>query len=148
MKTISTLALAALAASLSLPAAAQFAKKDDAIDYRQSALSVMGTHFGRLGAMAKGDVAFDAKAAQENADIVVFMSKLPWAGFGPGTEGGKAKGEVWTENAKFKDLAGKMQAEAVKLAAAAKQGDVASLKAAFGATAGSCKTCHDRFRNR
>lgn len=148
MKTISTLALAALAASLSLPAAAQFAKKDDAIDYRQSALSVMGTHFGRLGAMAKGDVAFDAKAAQENADIVVFMSKLPWAGFGPGTEGGKAKGEVWTENAKFKDLAGKMQAEAVKLAAAAKQGDVASLKAAFGATAGSCKTCHDSFRNR
>jgi cytochrome c556 len=148
MKTISTLALAALAASLSLPAAAQFAKKDDAIDYRQSALSVMGTHFGRLGAMAKGDVAFDAKAAQENADIVVFMSKLPWAGFGPGTEGGKAKGEVWTENAKFKDLAGKMQAEAVKLAAAARQGDVASLKAAFGATAGSCKTCHDSFRNR
>lgn len=148
MKKISTLALAALAVSLSLPAAAQFAKKDDAIDYRQSALSVMGTHFGRLGAMAKGDVAFDAKAAQENADIVVFMSKRPWAGFGPGTEGGKAKGEVWTENAKFKDLAGKMQAEAVKLAAAARQGDVASLKAAFGATAGSCKTCHDSFRNR
>lgn len=148
MKTISTLAVAALTACLSLPAAAQFAKKDDAIDYRQSALSVMGTHFGRLGAMAKGDVPFDAKAAQENADIVVFMSKLPWAGFGQGTEGGKAKGEVWTENAKFKDLAGKMQAEAVKLAAAARQGDVASLKTAFGATAGSCKTCHDSFRNR
>ncbi|MEG1768390.1 MAG: cytochrome c [Comamonas sp.] len=146
MKAICILALAALTASL--PAAAQFAKKDDAIDYRQSALSVMATHFGRLGAMAKGDVPYDAKAAQENADIVVFMSRLPWAGFGPGTEGGKAKPNVWTENAKFKELAGKMEGEAVKLAAAAKQGDVASLKAAFGATAGSCKACHDSFRNR
>lgn len=146
MKAICILALAALTASL--PAAAQFAKKDDAIDYRQSALSVMATHFGRLGAMAKGDVPYDAKAAQENADIVVFMSRLPWAGFGPGTEGGKAKPNVWTENAKFKELASKMEGEAVKLAAAAKQGDVASLKAAFGATAGSCKACHDSFRNR
>jgi hypothetical protein len=27
---------------------------EDAIKYRQSALSVMGTHFGRLGAMANG----------------------------------------------------------------------------------------------
>lgn len=146
MKAICVLALAALTASL--PAAAQFAKKDDAIDYRQSALSVMATHFGRLGAMAKGDLPYDAKAAQENADIVVFMSRLPWAGFGPGTEGGKAKPNVWTENAKFKELAGKMEGEAVKLAAAAKQGDVASLKAAFGATAGSCKACHDSFRSR
>lgn len=148
MKTLSILALAALTASLSLPAAAQFAKKDDAIAYRQSALNVMGSHFGRLGAMVKGDLPFDAKAAQENADIVLFMSRLPWAGFGPDTEGGKAKPAVWSENAKFKEHAGKLEAEAVKLAAAAKQGDLASLKAAFGATAGSCKACHDSFRNR
>ncbi|MEG1454258.1 MAG: cytochrome c, partial [Comamonas sp.] len=26
--------------------------------------------------------------------------------------------------------------------------DLASLKAAFGATAGSCKACHDSFRSR
>ena len=82
MKVRSALALAAMGAVLSLPAAAQFAKPDDAVKYRQSALSVMGTHFGRLGAMANGKMPFDAKAAQESADIVVFMSKLPWAGFG------------------------------------------------------------------
>ncbi|MET1115308.1 MAG: cytochrome c [Comamonas sp.] len=148
MKAICLLAAAACTACLSLPAAAQFAKKDDAIGYRQSALKVMGTHFGRLGAMAKGDVPFDARAAQENADIVLFMSRLPWAGFGPGTEGGKAKATVWSENAKFREHADKMQAQAAKLAAASKQGDLASLKAAFGATAGSCKACHDSFRNR
>lgn len=148
MKAISSLALAGLCAFLSLPASAQFAKAEEAIDYRQSALSVLGAHFGRLGAMAKGAVPFDAKLAQENAEVVLFMAKLPWAGFAPGTEGGKAKANIWAENAKFKESAAKLEAEAVKLAAAAKQGDLASLKAAFGATAGSCKACHDSFRSR
>ena len=148
MKVRSVLALAAMGAALSLPATAQFAKPDDAVKYRQSALSVMGTHFGRLGAMANGKMPFDAKAALESADIVVFMSKLPWAGFGAGTKGGKAKPEVWKEQAKFHDLGGKMQAEVVKLDAAAKTGSLDSLKAAFGSAAASCKSCHDSFRNR
>ena len=148
MKAIRLLALAACTACAAGPAAAQFAKKDDAIAYRQSALRVMGAHFGRLGAMAKGEVPFDARAAQENADIVQFMARLPWAGFGPGTEGGKAKASVWSENARFREHADKMNAEAARLAAAAKQGDLARLKAAFGATARSCKACHDSFRNR
>ena len=46
----------------------------------------MGQHFARVGAMANGRVPFDAKVAQENADIVAAMAKLPWAGFGPGTD--------------------------------------------------------------
>lgn len=148
MKVISALALAATLATLSLPAAAQFAKPEDAIKYRQSALSVIGTHFGRLGAMANGKAPFDAKSAQESAEIVSFMSKLPWAGFGAGTEGGKAKPEVWKEQAKFQDLSQKMQAEVVKLDAAAKTGNLDNLKAAFGPAANSCKSCHDSFRNR
>ena len=148
MKVFSTLALAAVVVTVALPASAQFAKPEDAIKYRQSALSVMGTHFSRLGAMANGKMPFDAKSAQESAEIVAFMSKLPWAGFGAGTEGGKSKPEVWKEQAKFNDLAGKMEAEAVKLNAAAKAGNVDSLKAAFGPAASSCKSCHDSFRNK
>ena len=148
MKVFSTLALAAVVATVALPASAQFAKPEDAIKYRQSALSVMGTHFSRLGAMANGKMPFDAKSAQESAEIVAFMSKLPWAGFGAGTEGGKSKPEVWKEQGKFNDLAGKMEAEAVKLNAAAKAGNVDSLKAAFGPAASSCKSCHDSFRNK
>ena len=148
MKAFAALTLAAAALTLSAPASAQFAKAEDAIKYRQSALFVMGQHFGRLGAMANGRAPFDAKVAQENADIVAQMAKLPWAGFEAAHEGGKAKPEVWKEQAKFKDLADKMQAETTKLAAAAKTGDVDKLKAAFGPAAASCKACHDDFRNR
>ncbi|MFO1232809.1 MAG: cytochrome c [Paenacidovorax caeni] len=148
MKTIAALALAAVAATLSAPAAAQFAKAEDAIKYRQGALFVIGQHFGRLGAMAQGKIPFDAKAAQDNAEVVLNMSKLPWAGFGPGTEGGKAKPAIWKEQAKYKEHADKFEAEAVKLAAAAKTGNLDNLKAAFGDAAGTCKACHDAYRNK
>lgn len=148
MKTIAALALAAVAATLSAPAAAQFAKAEDAIKYRQGALFVLGQHFGRLGAMVQGKIPFDAKAAQDNAEVVLNMSKLPWAGFGPGTEGGKAKPAIWKEQAKYKEHADKFEAEAVKLAAAAKTGNLDNLKAAFGDAAGTCKACHDAYRNK
>lgn len=148
MKTIAALALAAVAATLSAPAAAQFAKAEDAIKYRQGALFVLGQHFGRLGAMAQGKIPFDAKAAQDNAEVVLNISKLPWAGFGPGTEGGKAKPAIWKEQAKYKEHADKFEAEAVKLAAAAKTGNLDNLKAAFGDAAGTCKACHDAYRNK
>ena len=47
-----TLSLAAASLLTALPAAAQFAKAEDAIQYRQSAFRVLGHHFSRLGGMA------------------------------------------------------------------------------------------------
>ena len=147
-KMLALLTLAGAAATLSAPAFAQFAKPDDAIKYRKAAFTVMGAHFGRIGAMVQGKAPFDAKAAAENADIVAAMSHLPWAAFGPDTDMGdtKAKPEIWKEQAKFKQGADKMQAEVTKLAAAAKTGNLDNLKAAFGPTARTCKACHDDFR--
>lgn len=53
---------------------------------------------------------------------------------------------VWTEQGKFKAASEKMQAEVAKLNAAAKTGNLDAIKTAFGATAASCKACHDDFR--
>jgi cytochrome c556 len=148
VKPILSFVLAAAAITLSAPASAQFAKPEDAVKYRKASFTVMAAHFGRLGAMATGKAPFDAKAAAENADLVLTLSKLPWAAFGAGTDTGetKAKPEIWKEPAKFKAAADKMQAEVVKLAAAAKTGNEANLKAAFGPAAETCKGCHDEFR--
>jgi cytochrome c556 len=149
MKAFACIAVAATLVALAAPASAQFAKPEDAIKYRQSALSVMGTHFGRVGAMVNGRVPFDAKIAAENADIVADMAKLPWAAFGAGTDKGgntRAKPEIWTEQAKFKEYSDKMTAESTKLAAAAKTGNLDTLKTAFGATAATCKACHDAYQ--
>ncbi len=148
MNRFASLALAVACGATALPAAAQFAKHEDAIKYRQSALFVMGQHFGRLGAMASGRAPYDAAAAAANADVVAFMARLPWAGFGPGTEGGKARPEIWKEEAKFKEHQDKMIAETGKLATAAKAGNLDALKAAFEPAAASCKACHDDFRKK
>jgi len=147
MKRLAALTLVAASATFALPASAQFAKPEDAVKYRQSALFVMAQHFGRLGAMANGRVPFDAKAAADNAEIVAEMAKLPWAGFGAGTESPKAKAEIWKEAAKFKEHSDKAIAETAKLATAAKAGNLDALKAAFGPAAATCKACHDAFRN-
>ena len=143
-----TAAAAVLGLATALPAAAQFQKPEDAVKYRKAGFTVMAAHFGRLGAMAQGRVPFDAAAAQANAEIVAQMSKLPFAGFVDGTSGtekGAPKANVWSDRAKFDAAAKKMQDEAAKLVASAKTLD--GLKAQFGPTAGTCKACHDDFRN-
>ncbi len=148
MKTSIALILAALAAAIALPASAQFAKPEDAVKYRKASLTVMGAHFSRVGAMASGRVPFDAKVAAENADLVATLAKLPWAAFPEGTDKGdtRAKAEIWKDADKFKEAAGRLQAESVKLQAAAKSGNLDAIKTAFGATGASCKACHDTFR--
>lgn len=150
MKKLVTLILASAAATLSVPAMAQFAKPEDAIKYRQSSLFVMQQNFARVAAMAAGRVPFDAKVAAESSEVAAYMSKLPWAAFGDGTDKGaptKAKAEIWTDKAKFNEYAEKMQGDMNKLNAAAKTGNLDSIKAAVGAVGGSCKTCHDAFRS-
>lgn len=129
-------------------AQAQFAKPDDAIKYRKAAFTVMGAHFSRIGAMVNGRVPFDAKAAAENAEIVADMGRLPWAAFAEGTDKGdtRAKPEIWREMDKVRAGATKMQDESAKLLAAARSGNPDQLKAAFGATAQTCKACHDAYR--
>lgn len=148
MRTLSILVVAAATLGFSSLASAQFAKPEDAIKYRKNALFVMQQHYARVGAMAAGRVPFDAKVAADNAAIAESMSRLPWAAFGEGTDKGdtKAKPEIWMEQAKFKAAAEKMQGEMSKLAAAAKTGNLDSVKAAFQATSGTCKACHDDFR--
>ncbi len=142
-------ALAVAACATALPAAAQFAKPEDAVKYRRAAFTVMGAHFGRVAAMANGKVPFDAKAAADNAEIATIASRLPYAGFVEGSDKGdtKAKPEIWTEMDKFKAAAAKMQEEMVKFNVAAKSGNLDTIKAAVGETGKSCKACHDSYRN-
>jgi cytochrome c556 len=150
MKAITSLVLATAVLGFSGMASAQFAKPEDAIKYRKSALFVMAQHYGRIGAMVNGKAPFDAKAAAENAAIAESMSKLPWAAFGEGTDKGdtKAKPEIWKEQVKFKEGADKMQSEMSKLAVAAKTGNLDTIKTAFTATSGTCKSCHDAYRDK
>jgi len=148
MKKIASLAIAIATLAVAVPASAQFAKPEDAIKYRKSALFVMQQNFSRAAGMAQGKIPFDAKVAAESAANAEFMSKMPWVAFGEGTDKGdtKAESKIWAEKAKFNELADKMQVEMAKFSAAAKTGNADSMKAALGGVGGSCKSCHDAFK--
>jgi cytochrome c556 len=133
----------------SLPAAnAQFAKPEDAVKYRQSALFVMGNHFGRINAVVKGEVPFNKEEVIKNATLVNSMASLPWQGFGPGTEGGRALPNIWTEAPKYKSYQEKLQASTAAMLVAAQSGDLENVKKSFAAVGGNCKACHDDFRKK
>ncbi len=147
-----TTGLRVLAASIIViaasPASAQFQKTEDAIKYRQSAFSLIGTHFGRIGAVVKGEVPYNKEDVAKNAAIVATLSTLPWQAFGAGTEGGKAQPGIWTEGNKFKTGSEKMQTAIAELNQAAQSGNLENIKKAFSAAGQTCKACHDDFRKK
>ena len=143
--------LASTAATLAIGAGAamaQFQKPEDAIKYRQSVFTVMANSFSKIGAVVKGEAPYNKDDVAKNAAIVATLSPLPWQAFGPGTEGGKAQSDIWSDNAKFKAASEKMQLAVVDLNKAAQSGDLDSIKKAFGAAGASCKNCHDDFRKK
>ncbi|HEX8956132.1 MAG TPA: cytochrome c [Burkholderiaceae bacterium] len=134
----------------SLSAHAQFAKIEDAVEYRQAALSVMGTHFQRIAEVVKGAKPYNKAATENDAAVVEMMSKLPWGAFPPNSIVGdsKAKPEIWAQQDKFKADADKLQVATQRLSGAAKTGDLAAIKTAFGDTGKACKACHDDFKKK
>lgn len=141
---------AALAAAVVTTAVAQVTP-DRAIKYRQGALQVLGWNMGPMGAMVKGERPYNKDEFLQRAMNIEHVAGLPWEGFGPGTDTGaptKAKPEIWKDAAKFKQYQDALQAEAVKLVAAAKQGNLDAVKGPFGAVGKACSNCHDDFRSK
>ena len=139
---------ALLGSAIALPAAAQFAKPEDAIKYRKANMTLMNTHVGRIFAMANGRVPFDAKAVADNAEMAAAVTKWQFTGFVDGSDKGDTKAEpkIWTEKDKFNAAATTMQEAMAKLNVAAKGGNLDAIKAAVGETGKACKACHDTYR--
>jgi cytochrome c556 len=129
---------------------AQFSKPERAVEYRQAAFTLMNNHMGRISQAVQGKVPYDKDAVLRSAEIIEIVGKLPYEAFAPGTDlmESKAKPAIWKEEAKFKQLAADMQAETVKLTAAAKSGSLDNVRTQFRATAKSCDACHDAYREK
>ena len=142
---------AAVLAAFAAGAAQAQVPAERSIKYRQSALTVMSTHLGRIGQHAKGAVTMTPAQLELSAQVVQDMSLVAYDGFLQGTEqskGTKAKPEIWKEWAKFQEMQVKLQGETPKLLAAAKANDIKAIQAALGGVGGSCKTCHDAYQSK
>jgi len=130
-------------------AMAQFSKPEDAIKYRQSVMIVIAQHFGRLGAMVKGQQPYDQMTFASNTAVIEALSGLAWEAFlVPGSDSGKTtmKSSVLKDPEGLKSLSQQFQLEVGKLSAAAKGNDFNAIKTQFGAVAQSCKNCHSKTR--
>lgn len=130
-------------------AMAQFAKTEDAIEYRKAMMFIIGNHFGQLGAVAKGEKTFDKDAVKKNAQLAAMMTQFSWDSFlMPQSDKGdtKMKSNALESPADFKAVVSTFMIEADKLAKVAETGDEAAFKAQFGTVAQNCKACHGMFR--
>ena len=145
------LAMASLVLAVISAGAIAQTKPEDAIKLRQSAMRLIGYNFASLGAMVNDKKPYNKDEAIRNANRIDALSGHPWEFFVAGTDKGadhKARADVWKDQAKFEAVGKKMETETAKLAQVAKTGDLAALKTQFGATAGTCKACHDDFREK
>jgi len=147
-----TMWVGSLAAAVLLTgtALAQFAKTEDAVKYRQSAMFLIGQHFSRMGAVVKGEAPYNKEAFEKNAVLVESLYRLPLEAFlTPGSDKGSGmKAEALSQKEKFAQMHKATEAELAKLVAAAKGGDMNAIKPQFGAAGGSCKACHDAYRSK
>lgn len=130
---------------------AQDIKPDRAIKFRQGILQAQGWNAGAMSAMIKGERPYNKDEFLMRATYLDELARMAWEGFTPGSDQGaptKAKPEIWTEPAKFKQYQTDLQAATPKLVAAAKTGDINAIKPAFNDVGKACGNCHDDFRTK
>lgn len=142
----------ALATAASAGAAlAQDAPHAMQIEARQGIMAYRALQLGVLGGMAKGEVEYNAEAAQKAADNLLASVTLDASMLWPKGSDNEANPEsealpaLWQEGA---DVGAKAQAmaDAATAMQAAAGKDLDSLKAAMGPVGEACSGCHKSFR--
>lgn len=149
MKSFIPASLSALAVGVLL--AAPVMADESAIKARQGLMRIYAHSLGILGGMAKGEVEYNADAAQTAADNLLAAATINQSAMWPqGTDAESMPGKttalpaIWE---KFPDIATK--GKALVDAATTMQANAGSLdgiRANIGAVGGSCGGCHKAYR--
>ena len=125
-------------------ALAQSKAADPDVNARQTLMQGIGGSLGALGRMAKGEVAFDAAAAEAAKATLVANAGMIAAKFtnNAADPASKAKAEVWTNWDDFVAKGNALTAAANALDATSVDG----IKAGMGAIGGACKDCHTSYK--
>jgi cytochrome c556 len=149
-----TLATVALGASTFVALAQDEVPYQDQIEARQSFMHIFRFNLGILGAMAKGEMPYDAAQASAAAGNLLAASKMKngamWPAGSDMSAAGladvtSAKPEIWTSMATFGEK-GRALSEALEGMAAAAGDGLGALRSNMGAVGDGCKGCHESFR--
>jgi cytochrome c556 len=126
---------------------------DNNIEYRQDVLGVMAWQVDTLGAMAQGDVDYDAEVFKLRADNLAALAHMPWEGF---VEGSFRGGDHSVDTGALAKIADNMDdftakgddlvAETATLAELAGGDDFTAMRRQVAKVGQTCKGCHDEYR--
>ena len=143
-----------MAIVLSLPASAAISADqfDWPINARKAEMTLRAFNLGQLGAMAKGDMEYDAEVATAAANNLKILSSLDGMAMWPQGSDNVALGDrtkalpaLWEEFPKVMVELEAFSAAVDALADAAGK-DLDSLRGAMGPVGKSCGSCHGKFR--
>ena len=143
-------AVAVLALGLAAGSVVAQVKPEILVKQRQAVMTLQGKYFGPLAAMAQGKAPYNADIVRRNAGFLDNLSRMPWDGFDPSTKGVKSHAlpEIFTDMAKFKQAANRLENETHKLYEVSQKGDEGAVKAQIGAVGKACGGCHEHFREK
>ncbi len=151
MSNRATFATVAILSAAVFGTAIAHESENPAVKARTSVMQLYAFELGTLGAMAKGEVEYNAEAAQKAADSLVAVTQVDQSNMWPvGSDSvsdpsSRALPAIW-EN--FPDVAAKgmaMSEAALAMQSAAGQ-DLESLRGAMSALGGACSACHKAYR--
>lgn len=123
-----------------------------AIGARKSQMHLYSWNLGQLGAMAKGEAAYDAATAGAAAVALAGIAGMPLAPLWPkGSDGAahagasRAKPEIWSDFADFETKAKVLADAASHLSSVAGNG-LPALQGAMGEVGKACGACHKANR--
>ena len=137
------------AAFLAAPASAE-SDPNEAIKFRKAIMEVVGGHTVALFAILQQKVPHQ-DALIYHAENLAAIAKHTKPAFeqntaGKGNEETTAKDIAW-DGPEFMERLGGLETASANLSAALKSGDGAAIGAAAQELGGSCKGCHDKFRD-
>lgn len=125
---------------------------EDSVKARQGFFQLISFELGGLGAMAKGDVEYDAEVASAHAaDLAALTSLHITDYFAPGTSNEDLPGKtralpvIWEDMGGFTEKLDGLTAAVANMSEAA-GGGLDALRPAMGQLGGACKACHDNYR--
>lgn len=147
----SSISLATLADDHAVKAASSEKQAKTLLTFRQANFQLIRSNMGPLGAMAKGQIPMDAEVIAKNSMRISVLGEMSHEFFATDTTSfdldTSAKSSIWKEYADFEAKTKDMITAAQALQALAESGEEGSFRKSIGALGGTCKACHDKYKD-